>query len=116
MLMQRAVLNSAMMENSMAKVMRKRAMLQDPPLVQALLNDPRAGWLWAALRIWLGWQWFDAASHKIFDPKWVQTGEALKGFWANAASSPPGKPMKYRAIAFAACCHSTPSGSARRIG
>lgn len=86
--MQRAVLKSAMMENSMAKVMRKRAMLQDPPLVQVLLNDPRAGWLWAALRIWLGWQWFDAASHKIFDPKWVQTGEALKGFWTNAARIP----------------------------
>jgi thiosulfate dehydrogenase [quinone] large subunit len=78
----------------MAKVMRKQGVLQDPPLVQALLNDPRAGWLWAVLRIWLGWQWIQAAEHKIFDPQWMQTGEALKGFWVSAAKIPEtGKPL-----------------------
>ena len=29
----------------MAKIMRRQGALQDPPLVQALLSDPRAGWL-----------------------------------------------------------------------
>jgi thiosulfate dehydrogenase (quinone) large subunit len=67
---------------------RKGEILQDPPIVQKLFNDSRAGWLWLALRIWVGWQWISAAEHKIFDPKWVQTGEALKGFWLNAVKIP----------------------------
>ena len=79
-------------------VTRKGKVVQDPPYVQKLLNDPRSGWLWFALRLWLGWQWIVAAEHKIFEPKWVQTGEALKGFWMNAIAVPdaPARP----AIAF----------------
>jgi len=69
-------------------VMHKGERVQDPPLVQRLLNDPRAGWLWVLPRIWLGWQWFEAGSHKVVDPKWTQTGEALQGFWARAVSIP----------------------------
>ncbi len=67
---------------------RKGEVIQEPPLVQKLLNDPRAGWIWFFLRIWLGWQWIQAAEHKIFDPAWVQTGAALKGYWANAIAIP----------------------------
>jgi len=67
---------------------RKGEIVQDPPLVKWLLTDKRAGWLWFFLRIWLGWQWITAAEHKIFDPKWVQTGEALKGYWTNAVAIP----------------------------
>ncbi len=69
-------------------VMNKGERVQDPPIVQRLLNDPRAGWLWVLPRIWLGWQWFEAAQHKIADPAWVQTGDALKGFWTSAVLVP----------------------------
>ena len=69
-------------------VTRKGEIVQDPPLVQKLLSDPRAGWLLVLPRIWLGWQWLTAAQHKIGDPAWVQTGEALKGFWLNAVKIP----------------------------
>jgi len=69
-------------------ISRKGQVIQDPPLVQKLLNDPRAGWVWLLPRLWLGWQWLDAVSHKLGDPKWVKTGEALKGFWANAVQIP----------------------------
>jgi thiosulfate dehydrogenase [quinone] large subunit len=81
-----------------AVVTRKGMVVQDHPIVQKLLNDPRAGWLWFALRIWLGWQWVVAGEHKIVDPKWVQTGEALRGFWMKAVAIPeaPARP----AIAF----------------
>lgn len=73
----------------MANIMtRKGEIVQDPPLVQKLFSDPRAGWLWALPRIWLGYQWFDAAMHKVNNPAWVQTGEALKGFWTNAVKIP----------------------------
>ena len=69
--------------NSIVKT-RKGEMVQDPPLVQKLLSHPLAGLLWLPLRIWLGYQWFVAGSHKISNPAWVVTGDALKGFWTNA--------------------------------
>jgi thiosulfate dehydrogenase [quinone] large subunit len=67
---------------------RKGTEVQDPSIVRFLLSDRRAGWLWLVPRIWLGYQWIQAASHKIFEPKWVGTGEALKGFWMNAVGIP----------------------------
>lgn len=66
------------------------AQVKDPPLVHWLLNDPRAGWLWLPLRVWLGYQWIEASLHKVSDPKWVQTGEALRGYWTNAVAMPEG--------------------------
>lgn len=69
-------------------VTRKGTVLQDPPIVQMLLTDTRAGLLWFFIRIWLGYQWIHAAQGKIFNPAWVQTGEALKGFWMGAIQIP----------------------------
>jgi len=78
-------------------ITRKGQVVEEPKWVEALLSDPRAGWLWLVLRVWLGWQWISAAEHKIFEPAWVETGFALKGFWANAVAIPEaGRP----AIAF----------------
>ncbi|HSD84443.1 MAG TPA: DoxX family protein, partial [Anaerolineae bacterium] len=76
-----------------AYVTRKGEMLQDPPLIQKLLSDPRAGWIWLLPRLWLSYQWLDAASHKIANPAWMQTGEALKGFWTNALTITNGKSL-----------------------
>jgi thiosulfate dehydrogenase [quinone] large subunit len=69
-------------------ITRKGEVVQDPPLVQKLLADPRAAWLWLPLRLWLGYQWVEAATHKITNPAWMQTGEAIKGFWVNAVKIP----------------------------
>ncbi len=72
---------------------RASHVVQDPPLARGLFNHPLAGWLWVLPRIWLGWQWVQASEHKIADPAWVQTGAALKGFWAGAVAVPAtGKP------------------------
>jgi thiosulfate dehydrogenase [quinone] large subunit len=83
------------MEAHMATVKTfKGELIQEPPLVQKLFSDPRAGWLWLVLRVWLGWQWIEASSHKITEPKWVVTGEALKGYWMNAVKIPEqGRPL-----------------------
>ncbi len=54
---------------------------EDPPLAQFLFNSTKAAWIWLVVRVWLGWQWVDASLHKIDNPAWVQTGEALKGYW-----------------------------------
>ena len=59
----------------------KGEVLQDPPLVQKLISHPLAGLLWLPLRIYLGWQWLNSGLGKFENPMWVQTGEALKGFW-----------------------------------
>lgn len=62
--------------------------ITDPPIAKWLFNTSIAGWLWLPLRIWLGWQWIDASLHKINNPAWTVTGDALKGYWTNAVSIP----------------------------
>jgi len=69
---------------------RQGKVVQDPPFVKTLLSDPRAGWFWFVLRIWLGWQWISASTHKLGNPAWVGGGEALKGFWMGAVAIPDG--------------------------
>jgi thiosulfate dehydrogenase [quinone] large subunit len=38
--------------------------------------------------VWLAAKWIDAASHKIDSPAWVETGDALKGFWSGIVQVP----------------------------
>lgn len=66
----------------------KGKLVTDPPLVTKLTNDTRSAFLWLALRIWLGYKWLDAGLHKIENPAWTETGEALKGFWARIVLIP----------------------------
>lgn len=78
-------------------ITRKGTVVQDPPFTTMLFTDTRLAWFWLVARVWLGYQWVDAALHKIDNPAWVQTGEALKGFWTGAVAVPAeGRP----AIAF----------------
>jgi thiosulfate dehydrogenase [quinone] large subunit len=62
--------------------------IQDPPLARFLFADTRSGLLWLVLRVFLGYQWVIAGWHKLEDPGWMVTGEALKGFWVKAAALP----------------------------
>jgi thiosulfate dehydrogenase (quinone) large subunit len=64
--------------------------IEDPRLVQRLVSDTRFAWLWLPLRLWLGYKWIAAALNKVGNPAWVQTGEALRGFWMNAVALPEG--------------------------
>lgn len=67
--------------------------VQDPPLAHTLFSTTRFAWLFAILRIYLGYSWITSGWGKINNPKWVQTGEALQGFWTNAVRIPEeGKP------------------------
>jgi thiosulfate dehydrogenase (quinone) large subunit len=76
---------------------RRGEVIDDPKIVKTLLNDPRAGWFWLILRVWLGWQWLTSGWGKVGNPAWTQNGEALKGFWERAVLIPEnGRP----AIAF----------------
>ena len=62
--------------------------LETPSMINMLFSDKRFSILWLVVRVWLGWQWFEAGLAKLQNPAWMQTGEALKGFWTNAVRIP----------------------------
>jgi thiosulfate dehydrogenase [quinone] large subunit len=65
----------------------------EPEFVNRLFNTTRFAWLWAVLRIYVGYQWVDAGWHKVTGQGWTDGGSALKGFWAGAIKVPQtGKP------------------------
>ena len=67
---------------------RKGQTLETPSFINLLFSDKRFSILWLAIRVWLGWQWIDASLHKLSNPAWMKTGEALKGFWMGAVQIP----------------------------
>src|SRR5689334_9450734 len=67
--------------------------VSNPPVARLLFDDTRFAVVWLILRVLVGLTWLDSAAHKLGDPAWMQTGEALKGFWASAVKVPDnGKP------------------------
>ena len=67
---------------------RKGQTLETPSFINMLFSDKRVSILWLAVRVWLGWQWIEAGWHKVTNPAWMQTGDALKGFWMGAVQIP----------------------------
>lgn len=74
---------------------RGRVLLQDPPLVPLLFSHAAAAWLWLGVRLWLGYQWLSAASHKLADPAWTDgSGSAIRSYWTTAlGTTPQGQPV-----------------------
>ena len=68
---------------------RGPTIMEDPPFARWLFGSTASAWLWLVLRVWLGYQWLEAALHKITDPAWMVTGLAVKGFWERAVAVPP---------------------------
>lgn len=66
--------------------------VQDPPIAKFIFGNTLFAWVWLAVRVWLGYQWVDASMHKITNPAWTVTGEALKGYWMGALKTDP-KPV-----------------------
>ncbi len=76
------------------KYLTEKKTISDPPLARFLFGDTRLALLWFALRLYIGYSWIEAASHKVTDPGWVETGKSLQAFWVRAATipAPPAKP------------------------
>ena len=72
----------------------KNVVFSDPPFVVDLLSNTRWSWLWLILRLYLGYTWLTSGLEKIGNPAWMQTGDALRGFWQNAIRIPeaPARP------------------------
>lgn len=77
------------------QTMPRDYVLKDIPHVQSLFNSKAMSWLWLAIRFYLGFKWLDSGWGKITNPAWMQTGEALKGFWERAVLIPeaPARPL-----------------------
>lgn len=73
----------------------KREAFTDPPIARALFEQTEWAWLWLIARLWLGYGWISAASHKLTDSRWMSTGEAIQGFWTRAVQvpEPPARPV-----------------------
>lgn len=67
---------------------REGRIIEDPPFIKMLFSDTRLAWIWVPIRVLLGLSWIDAASHKLGEAGWMQTGEALQGFWTRAIQIP----------------------------
>lgn len=66
----------------------KNYIVSDPPAITDLLSNTRWSILWLVIRLYLGYEWFIHGVQKLQNPAWVQTGEALKGFWTGAVKIP----------------------------
>jgi thiosulfate dehydrogenase (quinone) large subunit len=71
--------------------------LSDAPFFKGLFSDTRWSWLWLIARVYVGYQWINGALHKLTDPAWMKTGEAIQGYWMHAVSIPeaPARPPIY---------------------
>jgi thiosulfate dehydrogenase [quinone] large subunit len=74
------------------KQISEMTVLEEPPIAKMLFGDTRLAWLWLPLRLFLGWEWWEAGWHKYIDPAWFQTGEALMKYWERGLQLKP-KPV-----------------------
>lgn len=67
----------------------------NPPVIENLFGSARWAWLWLIARLYVGYIWLTSGLGKLNNPAWVETGEALKGFWQRAVTipEPPARPL-----------------------
>lgn len=66
--------------------------LPEPKLSKFLFSDTRMAWLWAVVRIYVGWEWLIAGWGKVNSAAWVgdSAGQALSGFLKGALAKTAG--------------------------
>jgi thiosulfate dehydrogenase [quinone] large subunit len=67
---------------------RSGRIIQDPPIAVFLFNDTRMAPVWAVIRVLIGLTWLQSGWGKVTNPAWIETGEALRGFWERAVVIP----------------------------
>lgn len=72
----------------------KGTVIHNPRIARFLFDDIRFAPVWTVIRVLLGWAWLQPGLRKLGDPKWMETGEALRGFWERAVAipEPPANP------------------------
>jgi thiosulfate dehydrogenase [quinone] large subunit len=76
--------------------------LHDPSAIRAIFSNTWLAPLWLVARVYLGYQWILAGSHKVWgDDRWIARsgpdGLGLKAFWDRAIAIPAtgSAPIKY---------------------
>src|SRR3989344_5796182 len=73
---------------------QKKYIIQIPEsqISKFLFADIRMTWLWLLIRVYVGWEWFNAGWSKIHNPAWVgpEAGIAVKGFLMGALQKTTG--------------------------
>ena len=79
-----------------------RRELHDPGIVRLVFGSTTLAPLWLIARVYLGYQWILAGSHKVWgDQRWIAVsgpdGLPLKSFWQRATAIPAQgqPPIKY---------------------
>ncbi len=78
----------------MAAIEHRRVQVTDPPFARFLFSDTRMAWLWLLVRLYMAYTWLESGYGKLTNPAWVNTGDALKGFWTGAVQTQP-RPVIY---------------------
>jgi len=76
----------------MGRIAHRTVQVTDPPAAKMILSDTRLAWIWLIVRLYLAYTWLTSGFGKLTNPAWVNTGEALRGFWASAIQTAP-KPV-----------------------
>jgi thiosulfate dehydrogenase (quinone) large subunit len=63
---------------------------EDPKFVQVLFGSTKFAWLWLVVRVYVGWQWFNAGWAKLHEPGWMAGGASLQAFWQRIVTAPVG--------------------------
>jgi thiosulfate dehydrogenase [quinone] large subunit len=75
------------MMNKLQIQTRSGDFVTDPPIANLLFNSRIFAVVWLVVRVLLGWAWLEPGLHKLSDPAWTQTGEALKKSWTGMVAN-----------------------------
>lgn len=66
--------------------------IEESPFSHFFVADTRSAWFWLIVRLYVGWEWFQAGWDKIQNPVWAgsQAGAALNGFVQGALAKTGG--------------------------
>src|SRR5438874_13630820 len=72
-----------------------QTLIQDPPIARFFFQSTVAAWLWLAVRLYVGYDFIVAGSHKCTSPAWMDgSGTGILGFWKGAlGTTPSGAPV-----------------------
>ena len=69
-------------------------LIQDPPIAQFLFSNSKAAVIWLVVRLYIGWDWLAHGWEKTHNPAWMETGQAIQGYWERAlGTAPNGNPI-----------------------
>jgi thiosulfate dehydrogenase [quinone] large subunit len=64
--------------------------VEDPIAWRLLMGNVFLALFWLPVRFFVGRDWLTAGLHKVVDPAWTGSGEALQGYWERAVAIPEG--------------------------